>query len=360
MGFGLDDWVYWQHLLQILVITINYKNSIFSRTLLPWLPRSLPILVLVLQLTSESESQSHFTTGGLPPISSSWSQAPCDPRPIFFQLNACCHSPYTTCSLTRGWVCRLQLLLVLASAFIVRSESHRIHDHILRSQIQDSSNLEVRSPYLYPPGTGWPSYTTSHCFPFPSPFTTRGATVAVIRIRLHTLGANMLSLDAYIHGDRIQNTAPHGASTFCVRIRSLADMNWLSRVSCYERRSVGQSAPEQSSYLGPTIRLPSLSDSRVPPDAGHPPPIWGGVSRSKPLPALASAVNFESRVPGDPRPHSIVSDSRLSSSSLSNLADIYGRFRGIYYLHIQEGGGNIFLGNVGKYLTHYPASHTRR
>jgi hypothetical protein len=36
---------------------------------------------------------------------------------FFFQLNTCGHSPYVTSSLTRGWVCRLQLLLALANAF---------------------------------------------------------------------------------------------------------------------------------------------------------------------------------------------------------------------------------------------------
>jgi hypothetical protein len=79
-----------------------------------------------------------------------------------FQLNTCGHSPCVTSSLTRGWVCRLQLLLALASTFILRSESRRTHDDILLSQIRDSPNLEPRSPYLYPPGTGWPSYTRSN------------------------------------------------------------------------------------------------------------------------------------------------------------------------------------------------------
>jgi hypothetical protein len=78
---------------------------------------------------------------------------------IFFQLNTCDCSPYVTSSLTRGWVCRLQLLLILASAFILRSESRKTHDHILLSQIRDSPKLEPRSPYLYPPRTGWLSYT---------------------------------------------------------------------------------------------------------------------------------------------------------------------------------------------------------
>jgi hypothetical protein len=65
-------------------------------------------------------------------------------------------------SLTRERVCRLQLLLVLASAVILGSEARRTRDHISLSQIRDSPNLEGRSLYLYPPGTGWPSYTPRH------------------------------------------------------------------------------------------------------------------------------------------------------------------------------------------------------
>jgi hypothetical protein len=36
-----------------------------------------------------------------------------------------------------------------------------------------------RSPYSYIPGTGWPSYSPGHWVPFPSPLTTRRATVEV-------------------------------------------------------------------------------------------------------------------------------------------------------------------------------------
>jgi hypothetical protein len=46
----------------------------------------------------------------------------------------------------RGWVCRFQLLLALASAVILRSESSGTHDHILLSQIRDSPNLEGQVP----------------------------------------------------------------------------------------------------------------------------------------------------------------------------------------------------------------------
>jgi hypothetical protein len=103
-----------------------------------------------LQFESESESQNYFTTGGLPPISSSWPQTLWDSQPelFFFQLNTCGHSPFVTSSLTRGWVCHLQLLLALVSAFILISESRSTHDHIILSQIRDSHNLVPRSPYL--------------------------------------------------------------------------------------------------------------------------------------------------------------------------------------------------------------------
>jgi hypothetical protein len=37
----------------------------------------------------------------------------------------------------------------------------------------------ARSQYLYPPGTGWPSYTPRHWVPFPSPCTTRRSMVEV-------------------------------------------------------------------------------------------------------------------------------------------------------------------------------------
>jgi hypothetical protein len=87
----------------------------------------------------QSQSQSYFTTGGLLPISSSWHRAPWDSRPEFISphFNTCGHSPYITSSLTRGWVCHLQLLLALASAFILGSESRGTREHILLSQIRD-------------------------------------------------------------------------------------------------------------------------------------------------------------------------------------------------------------------------------
>jgi hypothetical protein len=64
----------------------------------------------------------------------------------FFQLSTFYHSPYVTSSLTKKWVWRLQLLLVLASSVILRPESCGTHDSNLLSQIRDSPNLEGNVP----------------------------------------------------------------------------------------------------------------------------------------------------------------------------------------------------------------------
>jgi hypothetical protein len=82
-----------------------------------------------------TESESYVTTDGQP-ASLSWNKAPIwGLRPdllYFWQLRVCW---FGAPSLTRGRVCRLQFLLVLASAVIFWSESHRTRGHILLSQI---------------------------------------------------------------------------------------------------------------------------------------------------------------------------------------------------------------------------------
>jgi hypothetical protein len=71
-----------------------------------------------------------------------------------FELNTCGSSPYVTSSLTRRWVCRLQLLLVLVSAVILKSEFRGTHEHILLSQIRDSPNLEGQVNVFISPEQG--------------------------------------------------------------------------------------------------------------------------------------------------------------------------------------------------------------
>jgi hypothetical protein len=64
------------------------------------------------------------------------------------QLRVC---SYAAPFLTRGLICPLQLLLVLASTLIPRSLSCGTHDSILMSQIRDSSNLEGQVPvFIFP------------------------------------------------------------------------------------------------------------------------------------------------------------------------------------------------------------------
>jgi hypothetical protein len=68
----------------------------------------------------------------------------------FFQLNPSGHIPSVTSSLTGRWVCRLHLLLIFASAVILRSESRGTHDSILLPQIRDSPNLDGQIPVFIP------------------------------------------------------------------------------------------------------------------------------------------------------------------------------------------------------------------
>jgi hypothetical protein len=97
----------------------------------------------------------------------------------FFQLNTCSYNPYVTCSLTRGWVCRLQLLLVLASAVILGPSPAGLITLLYCLRFETPPTWRARSPFLYPPGTGLPSYTPRHWVRISSPATTRRTTVKV-------------------------------------------------------------------------------------------------------------------------------------------------------------------------------------
>jgi hypothetical protein len=104
----------------------------------------------------------------------------------------------------REMVCRLQLLLVLFRAVILRSESRGTRDHILLSQIRDSQTWRARSPYLYPPGTGWPSYTPGTGSLSVASYDSQGYS-GVIRTRLHAGKLLTLEFNSHIfsrHGPR--------------------------------------------------------------------------------------------------------------------------------------------------------------
>jgi hypothetical protein len=82
-----------------------------------------------------------------------------------FQLNTCGHSAYVTSSLTRGWVCRLQLLLALEQPFSGSSLTELITTfYCLR--FETPSTWRARSLYLYTPGIGGPVIPPGTGFPF--------------------------------------------------------------------------------------------------------------------------------------------------------------------------------------------------
>jgi hypothetical protein len=90
--------------------------------------------------TSPSPSPSHIATDGLS-VSKSWCRAPSRAHDQIFiaprLLGSCfCGAP----SLTRGWVCLLYMLLALASAGFLGSESLGTRDHILLSLSYSLSN----------------------------------------------------------------------------------------------------------------------------------------------------------------------------------------------------------------------------
>jgi hypothetical protein len=107
---------------------------------------------------------------------------------FIFQLNTCGYSPYVVSSLKGGCVCHLKLLLVLASAVVLRSESRGTHGHIYCLRFETPPTWKASYPYLYPPGIWWPGYTPRHWVPFSSPPATHRATARRI---CEVLGAHM-------------------------------------------------------------------------------------------------------------------------------------------------------------------------
>jgi hypothetical protein len=103
---------------------------------LPWMTSVWRILWLI--CTTSNQSQSHIATDGQS-ISKSCCRAPSGAHDQIFitlwQLRICWCGAL---SLTRGRVCRLQLLLAFARAVILGPKSRRTWDYILLSHIRDS------------------------------------------------------------------------------------------------------------------------------------------------------------------------------------------------------------------------------
>jgi hypothetical protein len=91
-----------------------------------------------------------------------------------YQFVSCGHGPYVTSSPMRVWVCRLQLLWP-SPAELFSGPSPAFY--CLR--LETPPTWKAMSPYLFPPATGWPSYTPRHWVPFSSLPMTRRVTVEV-------------------------------------------------------------------------------------------------------------------------------------------------------------------------------------
>jgi hypothetical protein len=138
MGSGFDDWVYW-HFFTIKVIYNSshiqlilsgvclanlYEDSLTNLGLISEFRMSLSLSLMF------RPNVSQLVSLGIKYSSGAYAQ-------IFItlrQLRVCWCGEF---SLTRGRVCRLQLLLALSSAVILGSESRGTRDHILLSQIRD-------------------------------------------------------------------------------------------------------------------------------------------------------------------------------------------------------------------------------
>jgi hypothetical protein len=132
----------------------------------------------------KAKVKNYLTTDSVS-VSLSWCQAIIRALPNFsfsmkfsFRQLLVCY--FMAPSLTRGRVCNLLFLLGLVGAVPLGSESRGTQDHILLSQFVRFH--QPRGPGLricIPPGTGWPSYIPGQWIPFPSPLTTRRATVEI-------------------------------------------------------------------------------------------------------------------------------------------------------------------------------------
>jgi hypothetical protein len=97
----------------------------------------------------------------------------------FFQLSNCGYSPDITSSLMRGWVCRLKLLWSSPAQSFSGLSLAGLVTIFYCPRLETPPTWRTRSPYLYPPGAGRPSYVSRHRVPFSSPLTTRRVTVEV-------------------------------------------------------------------------------------------------------------------------------------------------------------------------------------
>jgi hypothetical protein len=126
--------------------------------------------------------------------------------------------------LTRGRICRLQLLLVLAIAVILGSESRGNMTTFYSLRFETHPTSRCRSPYLRPPGTSWSSCTARHCVTCPSSPTIRRAPVEVIEpaSTRGLAGKGSLFLLHSLGTDRTENNSKSSCMIVCISVAAFA------------------------------------------------------------------------------------------------------------------------------------------
>jgi hypothetical protein len=135
----------------------------------------------------------------------------------FRKLRVCCCGAL---SLTRERVCNLQLLLVSPAQSILGPSPAGFVTIFYCLRFETPPTWRARSPYLYPPETGWPSYNPRHWVPSSSPPTTCRATVEVFE-PASTRASDQISQWFSLYSpdtDRRKNTASKISSIFCVNL----------------------------------------------------------------------------------------------------------------------------------------------
>jgi hypothetical protein len=135
-------------------------------------------------------TQSHFTTGDLPPIGSSCRQNLLGtPGKQFSQLNLSGYSPYVSSSLTRGCVCRLQLFYDPRQRSQSRIRVHWDSWPYFTASNSRPSQRRGPDPLIYIPQEEnhpvvlgwWPRYVYSAWTAWKTPHTTIHSVVECIR-----------------------------------------------------------------------------------------------------------------------------------------------------------------------------------
>jgi hypothetical protein len=168
----------------------------------------------------QSQSQSYFTTGSLPPISSSWQQP----------LET--HNQYYYFKWTLAVIILMKYLLWQEDASVIYnccwpapSQSFSVSStaglvaKFYSLRFETPPTWRARSPYLYPSGTGCPGYNPRHWVPFSSSLTTRSATVEVFDPASTRVCMVWGSHSGRYEERYLQDTTPRGPLKFNRRFR---------------------------------------------------------------------------------------------------------------------------------------------